>query len=177
MNAHANTGTVLDRILEARRAEVEHRKSVLPETALKYGVAAASPVRDFSAALSRDGLNVLAELKPASPSRGVLREPFDPVALAQSLESSGAAALSVLTEGEFFRGTLKNLRDARKSVQLPVLRKDFIFDPWQVWETRANDADSFLLIIAALNDAQLAELTAQGRELGMEPLVEVHTRE
>src|SRR5579862_7338073 len=173
----ANTGTVLDRILESRRAAVEHRKRVLPETALKYGVAAATPLRDFSAALSREGLNVLAELKPASPSRGVLREPFDPVALAQALESAGAAALSVLTEGEFFRGSLKNLRDARKSVALPVLRKDFIFDCWQVWETRANDADSFLLIIAALNDAQLAELTAQGRELGMEPLVEVHTRE
>jgi indole-3-glycerol phosphate synthase len=175
MSAYANTGTVLDRILEARRAEVDHRKRVLPETALKYGVAAATPLRDFSAALSRDGLNVLAELKPASPSRGVLREPFDPVALAQSLESSGAAALSVLTEGEFFRGTLKNLRDARKSVQLPVLRKDFIFDSWQVWETRANDADSFLLIVAALHDNQLRDLIVLARELRMEPLVEVHT--
>jgi indole-3-glycerol phosphate synthase len=175
MSAHANTGTVLDRILEARRAEVDHRKKVLPETALKYGAKAAEPLRDFSAALSRDGLNVLAELKPASPSRGILREPFDPVALAQSLESAGAAALSVLTEGEFFRGTLKNLRDARKSIQLPVLRTDFIFDPWQVWETRANDADSFLLIVAALHDSLLRDLIALGRELGMEPLVEVHT--
>ena len=175
MHTPVPTGTVLDRILEARRAEVEHRKQVLPETALKYGVAAATPLRDFSAALARPGLNVLAELKPASPSRGVLREPFDPVALATSLESAGAAALSVLTEGEFFRGTLKNLRDARKSIQIPVLRKDFIFDPWQVWETRANDADSFLLIVAALADAQLAELLALGRELKMEPLVEVHT--
>ena len=81
MSAHANTGTVLDRILEARRAEVDHRKRVLPETALKYGVKAATPLRDFSAALCRDGLNVLAELKPASPSRGVIREPFEPVAL------------------------------------------------------------------------------------------------
>jgi len=175
MNAHTNTGTVLDRILEARRAEVEHRKRVLPETALKYGVKAALPVRDFSAALSRDGLNVLAELKPASPSHGVLREPFDPPALATTLESAGAVALSVLTESEFFRGSLKNLRDARKSVNLPVLRKDFIFDPWQVWETRANDADSLLLMVAVLQDAQLRDLIALGRELGMEPLVEVHT--
>ena len=173
----SSTGTVLDRILEARRAEVDHRKKVLPLTALKYGVKAATPLRDFSAALCKPGLNVIAELKPASPSRGVIRDPFEPVSLATSLESTGAAALSVLTEGEFFGGSLKNLRDARKSVALPVLRKDFIFDPWQVWETRANDADSFLLIVAALNDAQLAELTAQGRELGMEPLVEVHTRE
>jgi indole-3-glycerol phosphate synthase len=175
MHTPVPTGTVLDRILEARRAEVEHRKKVLPETALKYGVAAATPLRDFSAALARPGINILAELKPASPSRGILREPFDPVALATSLESAGAAALSVLTEGEFFRGTLKNLRDARKSIQIPVLRKDFIFDPWQIWETRANDADSFLLIVAALSDHQLNELLVLSRELKMEPLVEVHT--
>src|SRR5260370_41586270 len=114
MSAHANAGTVLDRMLEARRAEVDHRKRVLPETALKYGFKAAPPVRDFAAALSRDGLNVIAELKPASPSRGIIREPFDPPALAKSLDAPGAAALSVLTEREFFRGSLKNLLDARK---------------------------------------------------------------
>jgi indole-3-glycerol phosphate synthase len=176
MNGPSNTGTVLDRILEARRAEVDHRKRVLPETALKYGAKAASPVRDFASALSRDALNVIAELKPASPSRGVIRDPFDAPALAKSLRSAGAAALSVLTEGEFFRGSLKNLRDARKEVSLPVLRKDFIFDPWQVWETRANDADSFLLIVAALDQGLLRDLIALGRELHMEPLVEVHTR-
>jgi indole-3-glycerol phosphate synthase len=176
MSAHVNTGTVLDRILDVRRAAVDHRKRVLPETALKYGVKAATPLRDFSAALSSPGLNILGELKPASPSRGVLREPFDPVALARSLEAVGAAALSILTEEEFFHGSLKNLRDARKSIALPVLRKDFIFDPWQVWETRANDADSFLLIVAALDDVQLRELIALGRHLGMEPLVEVHSR-
>ena len=175
MSAHANTGTVLDRILDARRTAVEHRKRVVPEAALKYGVKAASPLRDFSAALSRDGLNVLAELKPASPSGGVLREPFDPVELALALEGAGAAALSVLTEGEFFNGSLKNLRDARKATALPVLRKDFIFDPWQVWEARANDADSFLLIVAALPDVVLRELIDLGREIGMEALVEVHT--
>jgi indole-3-glycerol phosphate synthase len=107
----------------------------------------------------------------------VIRDPFDPVALATSFEAAGAAALSVLTEGEFFRGSLKNLRDARKSIHLPVLRKDFIFDPWQVWETRANDADSFLLIVAVLRQQQLIELIALGRELGMEPMVEVHTSE
>src|SRR5712692_10053236 len=171
------TGTVLDQILEARLLEVEHRKRVLPETALKYGVKAATPLRDFSAALCREGLNVLAELKPASPSRGVLRDPFEPVELAQSLQTAGACALSVLTEGEFFHGSLKNLRDARKAIQLPVLRKDFIFDSWQVWETRANDADSFLLIVATLNDGLLRDLIVLGREIGMEPLVEVHTGE
>jgi indole-3-glycerol phosphate synthase len=176
MNAPSNTGTVLDRILDARRAEVDHRKRVLPETALKYGVKAASPVRDFAAALSRDTINVIAELKPASPSRGIIRDPFDAPALAKSLASAGAAALSVLTEGQFFHGSLKNLRDARKEVSLPALRKDFIFDLWQVWETRANDADSFLLIVAALDDVLLGDLIALGRELRMEPLLEVHTR-
>ena len=165
---------MLDRILESRRAEVEHRKCVLPETALKYGAKAASPVRDFYSALSRDGLNIIAELKPASPSRGIIREPFDAPELAKSLSQAGAAALSVLTEGEYFHGSLKNLRDARKATGLPVLRKDFIFDPWQVWEARANDADSFLLIVAVLSDSLLRDLIALGREIGMEPLIEVH---
>lgn len=177
MNTPSNTGTVLDRILKSRRAEVQRRKSVLPETALKYGVKAASPARDFGGALSHAALNVIAELKPASPSRGIIRDPFDAAELARSLKSAGAAALSILTEGEFFAGSLKNLRDARKQVLLPVLRKDFIFDSWQVWESRANDADSFLLIVAALDDLLLRDLIALGRELQMEPLVEVHTRE
>src|ERR1700687_1456279 len=177
MTALSNTGTALDRILDARRASVEHRKRSLPLAAVKFGAKAATPIRDFSSALIRDAINILAELKPASPSRGVIREPFDPVSLAQDLESAGAAALSVLTEEEFFHGSLKNLRNARKSVALPVLRKDFIFDPWQVWETRANDADSFLLIVAVLRQQQLIELIALGRELGMEPMVEVHTSE
>jgi len=175
MNAPSNAGTVLDRILEARRADVDHRKKVLPETALKYGVKAATPVRDFTAALTRNGLNVIAELKPASPSRGVIREPFDAPALAKSLADAGATALSVLTEPEFFRGSLKNMRDARKEASLPALRKDFLFDPWQIWESRANDADSFLLIVAALDDELLRDLIALGRELAMEPLIEVHT--
>ena len=175
MSAHADSGTVLDLILHARRLEVDHRKRVLPEAALRYGVNAATPLRDFPAALTRDSLNIIAELKPASPSKGILRDPFHPVELARTLEAAGAAVLSVLTEGEFFRGSLKNLRDARNSVKLPVLRKDFIFDPWQVWETRANDADSFLLIVAALGDELLRDLIALGRELKMEPLVEVHT--
>jgi indole-3-glycerol phosphate synthase len=105
----------------------------------------------------------------------VIREPFDAPELAKALADAGAAALSVLTEGEYFHGSLKNLRDARKEMALPVLRKDFIFDRWQVWEARANDADSFLLIVAALRDTLLRELIALSRETGMEPLIEVHT--
>jgi indole-3-glycerol phosphate synthase len=175
MSAHADSGTVLDRILEARRLEVDHRKRVLPEAALRYGVNAATPLRDFASALTSNALNIIAELKAASPSKGILRDPFHPVELARSLEAAGAAVLSVLTEGEFFRGSLKNLRDARNAVKIPVFRKDFIFDPWQVWETRANDADSFLLIVAALDNALLRDLIALGRQIGMEPVVEVHT--
>jgi indole-3-glycerol phosphate synthase len=175
ISAQADSGTVLDRILQARRLEVDHRKRVLPEAALRYGVNAATPLRDFPSALTRDSLNIIAELKPASPSKGILRDPFHPVELAQSLEAAGAAVLSVLTEGEFFRGSLKNLRDARNAVKVPVFRKDFIFDIWQVWETRANDADSFLLIVAALSDELLRDLIALGRQLKMEPVVEVHT--
>src|SRR5277367_3480016 len=175
MSAQADSGTVLDRILQARRLEVDHRKRVLPETALRYGVNAATPLRDFPSALTRDSLNIIAELKPASPSKGTLRDPFDPIELGSSLEAAGAAVLSVLTESEFFGGSLKNLRDARKAVKIPVFRKDFIFDPWQVWETRANDADSFLLIVAALGDELLRGLLALGREIGMEAVVEVHT--
>jgi indole-3-glycerol phosphate synthase len=176
MAAETKSGTVLDRIIEARRAAIAHRKKSVPETALRFGVKHGLPVRDFSAALGRDSLNVIAELKKASPSRGLIRADFDPVGLAKGFETAGAVALSVLTEEEFFQGELKYMRDARAAVGLPVLRKDFIVDPWQVWEARATNADSFLLIVAVLGDDLLAELLALGRELGMEPLVEVHTR-
>jgi indole-3-glycerol phosphate synthase len=177
MSAETKSGTVLDRIIEARRAAIAHRKKAVPETALRYGVKHAKPVRDFAAALTRNFLNVIAELKKASPSRGLIRADFHPVLLAKDLEEAGAAALSVLTEEEFFQGDLKYMRDARAAVGLPVLRKDFIVDPWQVWEARATDADSFLLIVAGLKDEMLLQLLTLGRELGMEPLVEVHTRE
>jgi indole-3-glycerol phosphate synthase len=176
MAADIRTGTVLDRIIEARRAAIVHRQKSVPETVLRFGVKQAQPVRDFAAALGRDSINIIAELKKASPSRGLIRADFDPVTLAKGFEAAGAAALSVLTEEEFFQGDLKHMRDARAAVGLPVLRKDFIVDPWQVWEARATNADSFLLIVAALDDSRFTELLALGRELGMEPLVEVHTR-
>ena len=175
MTADAQTGTILDRIVEARRAAMEKRRRLHPLPVLKMAVEKAAPARNLAAALARPGLHVIAELKKASPSRGVLRSNFDAVALAAALAAAGAAALSVLTEEEFFQGSLGNLRAARAAVAVPVLRKDFIFDPWQVWEARAAEADSFLLIAAILSDAQLAELLSAGRELGMEPLVEVHT--
>jgi indole-3-glycerol phosphate synthase len=177
MNTPTLEGTILGRIVEARRAAVEHRKRSLPLVVLKVAVQKAAPPRDFAAALSRDALNVVAELKKASPSRGLIRADYDPVALARELEGAGAAALSVLTEEEFFQGSTRHLEQARKAAALPVLRKEFLFDEWQLWETRAIGADAFLLIAAILEDVQLAGLLALGRELGLEALVEVHTRE
>lgn len=177
--AKTTAGTVLTRILEARRTEVARRQRIMPETVLRIAVAKADPPRDFAAALTSAPLhgtaNVIAEIKKASPSAGLLRKDFDPRALATNFETAGAAALSVLTEEENFQGALAHLRDARGAVSIPVLRKDFIVDSWQVWEARAAGADSFLLIAAALDDSSLRELLALGRELGMEPLVEVHT--
>ncbi len=163
-------------MVEARRESVAKRKRLHPLPVLKMAVAKAAAPRDFAAALTRDSLNVIAELKKASPSRGVLRADFDAKVLAVSLAAAGAAALSVLTEEDFFQGSLTNLKTAREAVAIPALRKDFLFDPWQVWEGRSAGADSFLLITAILDDALLAELLALGRELGMEALVEVHTR-
>jgi indole-3-glycerol phosphate synthase len=170
--------TILDRIVDARRASLAHRKRVLPEVALKIAVERkAPPPRDLAAALSRRGFNIIAELKKASPSLGIIREDYSPAALASELERAGAAALSVLTEEDFFSGSLGDLKEARKVAQIPILRKDFMVDAWQVWEARAAGADSFLLIAAVLGDAALRELLELGRSLGMEPLVEVHSHE
>ena len=177
MKTDSRQQTILDRIVEARRESVAHRKRVLPEVPLKIAVEKAAPPRDFAGALTRDGVNVIAELKKASPSRGVIRENYAPAALAAGLERAGAAALSVLTEEEFFFGSLTDLKEAKKAAQIPILRKDFIIDPWQVWEARAAGADAFLLIVAILNDDALRELLDLGRSLGMEPLVEVHSGE
>jgi indole-3-glycerol phosphate synthase len=178
MDTASREKSILGRIVEMRRDSIAHRKRVLPEVALKIAVEKKAPsVRDFPAALSRPGINVIAELKKASPSRGVIREEYAPAALAASVAAGGAAALSVLTEEDFFHGSLADLKEARRVVEVPILRKDFIIDPWQVWEARAAGADSFLLIAAILADATLKELLELGRSLKMEPLVEVHSRE
>jgi indole-3-glycerol phosphate synthase len=170
------SSNILNRIVEKRRESVEHRKRVLPLVGLKMAVSKrAETPRDFRAALTGPGTRIIAELKKASPSRGVIREDFIPAKLAGILAEAGAAALSVLTEEDFFAGSLKNLKEARNTVSIPVLRKDFIFDPWQVWESRAGGADSLLLIAAVLNVETLADLVKLSRELGMDPLVEVHT--
>ncbi len=177
MTAPTKTGTILDRIVEKRRERLVMEQRRIPLPVLKMAVRKADPPRNFAAAFAGDGIHVIAELKKASPSRGVLRAEFQPVPLAQGFAQAGAAALSVLTEEEHFQGSLEYLRKVRGGVPLPVLRKDFLVDPWQVWEARAADADSFLLIVAVLSDRVLRELIGLGRELQMEPLVEVHTAE
>ena len=179
MESSSRSQNILDRIVEARRASVAHRKRVLPDAVLKLAVEKkAAPPRDFVGALARAGkINIISELKKASPSRGVIREEYAPAVLAASLEEAGAAALSVLTEEDFFSGSLGDLKEASRVTKIPILRKDFIVDPWQVWETRAAGADSFLLIAAVLSDAELRGLLELGRTLRMEALVEVHSRE
>jgi indole-3-glycerol phosphate synthase len=185
VSSETRTGTILDQIVGARRAAVERRKGLIPLVVLRHTVEKGATdkkpgaARDFAAALAaaQSGMRIIAELKKASPSAGPLRADYQPGELAAALEQAGARALSVLTEEEFFQGALEHLKAARSRTRLPVLRKDFIFDPWQVWETRAAGADSFLLLAAILSDSLLGELVALGRELGMEPLVEVHTRE
>jgi indole-3-glycerol phosphate synthase len=169
--------TILDKIIDARLESIAHRKRVLPDVALKMAIQKTDPPRDFPGALTRNAFNVIAEMKKASPSRGVLRDNYVPLELAPKLENAGAAALSVLTEEQFFQGSLTHLKEAKKVTKIPILRKDFIVDPWQVWETRAVGADSFLLIAAVLTEAALRELLDLGRSLRMEPLVEVHSRE
>jgi indole-3-glycerol phosphate synthase len=158
--------------------EIAAAQSRLPLAAAVSAARAAAPPRDFAGAL-RAKIDagrpaVIAEIKKASPSRGVLREAFDPPAIAASYGRHGAACLSVLTDTRFFQGRLDDLKAARGVCDLPVLRKDFIVDPYQVYEARAAGADCILLIVAALEPARMAELEGVAHELGMAVLVEVH---
>lgn len=168
---------ILRKIVEHKRRELEEKKakfnlSVLREEAEKLKVP-----RNFRDALSREGINIIAEVKKASPSRGVIREDFNPVEIARSYERGGARAISVLTDEKFFHGSPFYLRQVAESVKLPVLRKDFIIDEFQIYGARVLGASSFLLIVSILSDSQLKDFIFLGRELGMEPLVETHTEE
>jgi indole-3-glycerol phosphate synthase / phosphoribosylanthranilate isomerase len=168
---------VLERILVRTR---EHVAALRRERPLDKATARAptpSGQRPFAAALSQPGVNVIAEFKRRSPSRGVIREDLHPVKVAQAYEVGGAAALSVLTEAQFFGGSLEDLKEARGATLLPVLRKDFIVDPYQLWEAWYAGADAVLLIVAALSDRELATLQATAREIGLDALVEVHDRD
>ncbi len=174
MASFVQTGTVLDQILENTRREVEACERDKPLAALMSDVSAAPPLRDFRAALRRRTVTLIAEVKHASPSRGVLIEPFDPLSLALCYAQNGAAAISVLTDKRFFQGHLDHLKAIRAVVDVPLLRKDFVIDPYQVYEARAAGADAILLIVAALADDQLAGLCGLAGTLGISALVEVH---
>jgi indole-3-glycerol phosphate synthase len=169
---------ILARILAAKAAELAAARSAVPLDALREKALAMPPPRDFVGALraklARGEPAVIAEIKRASPSRGVLREQFDPAEIARSYAAHGAACLSVLTDRQFFQGAPEHLIAARDASGLPVLRKDFVLDPYQVLEARALGADCILLIAAALADARMGELEALARELDMAVLVEVH---
>jgi indole-3-glycerol phosphate synthase len=169
---------ILKRILAVKAVEITHARNANPLAAMRERASAAPAVRDFTGALrariAAGQAAVIAEIKKASPSKGVLREDFAPAAIAGSYAAGGAACLSVLTDRQFFQGAPEFLGAARAACPLPVLRKDFIVDPYQVFESRALGADCILLIVAALDLAQLRELEAIASELGMAVLVEVH---
>ncbi|MAT64701.1 MAG: indole-3-glycerol-phosphate synthase [Gammaproteobacteria bacterium] len=169
---------ILRRILARKTEEIAERRQRLPLDAIEARLAEASPLRGFAAALdSRIAAGqaaVIAEIKRASPSRGVLRADFDPAAIAASYARGGAACLSVLTDVDFFQGADAYLEQARAACALPVLRKDFMLDPYQVVEARLIGADCILLIVAALEDARMQELAGLAQDLGMDVLVEVH---
>ena len=169
---------ILRRILAVKADEIARAKLVVPLAALRTQAEAAAKPRDFVAALqsrlAAGHAAVIAEIKKASPSKGVLRAGFDPAAIAASYAKHGAACLSVLTDAQFFQGDPECLRRARAACQLPVLRKDFMLDPYQVYEARAMGADCILLICAALDSARMRELEAIALGLGMSVLVEAH---
>ncbi len=172
---------VLQRILTRKQQEVRERESVLSVDELAALTATVEAPRGFRATL-QERLEtgrpaVIAEVKKASPSKGVLRADFDPVAIARSYAAHGATCLSVLTDVDFFQGADAYLQQARAACVLPILRKDFMLDPYQVHEARALGADCILLIVAALDDGRLVALHRLARELGMDVLVEVHDRE
>ena len=171
--------TQLERILAHTLLEVTDRLATADFALLERKAAAHQP-RGFEAALRRAaaaGSAIIAELKKASPSRGLIRPDFEPVELATSLEAAGAAALSVLTDQEFFQGSLGNLERASAAVRIPCLRKDFIIDPFQILEARAAGADAILLIVAALNDEDLKNLSQEARRMELDVLCEIHDRE
>ena len=172
------TATVLETIVARARERVAERRRVRPLEGVRAAAGAAPARRPFAEALVRpDRINVIAEHKRRSPSRGPIREDLAPAQVARSYERGGAIALSVLTDEDFFGGCLGHLVEARAATALPALRKDFVIDAYQVWEARAAGADAVLLIVAVLSDVELRALLAEAGEAGLDALVEVHDQE
>jgi len=174
------TRSVLDRIREYKLEDLARRKSARPIAGIEAVAKSAPPTRGFADALrwrSRTGYGLICEIKKASPSRGLIREDFDPPALAKAFEGGGAACLSVLTDEPSFQGADRYLTQARSATDLPVLRKDFMYDPYQVAEARALHADCILIIMASVSDAQALELEDAAHRWGMDALMEVHNEE
>ncbi len=172
-------GQLLDEIMAWKRQEVPKQMAETPESDLQALLTFTPPAEDFAAALARPGVSLIAEVKRASPSKGLIAKDFDPVDLALTYAQGGAAAISCLTDARFFQGQLDYLTAIKEAfrardIHLPVLRKDFIYHPYQVLQARVAGADAILLIMAVLGDADYRDLLAYARELGMEALVEVH---
>jgi len=168
---------ILDKIIADKRVEVNDRRSQRSLEQLKEQIGSKPKCRNFYKAVTKPnsrGINVIAEVKKASPSAGVIREDFDPVAIAQTYEKCGADAISVLTDEKYFQGRLEHINQVKQAVDLPVLRKDFIIDIWQVYESRAAGADAILLIAEALKPGELMDLMIAAAELTLTVLLEVH---
>ncbi len=177
-NIAKRRGTILDEIMAYHREQLPRRMRETPLADLRALVSVAPPPADFYAALHAPGVSLIAECKKASPSKGLMVPDYDAARLARTYAEAGARAISVLTDGRHFQGSLADLRDVKEAVkQIPVLRKDFIFDPYQVYEARAAGADAILLITAVLSDNELQPLLKLTHQLGMNALIEVHTRE
>jgi len=171
------TPTILDEITQAKRSEVSNAKQRCTTAEMRKRADAMSPPRDFLQALAAPGpIKLIAEVKKASPSAGVIRATFNPAAIAQIYQDHGATCLSVLTDHPFFQGSITHLREVRATVHLPILRKDFIIDEYQILEARAAGADAILLIAEILSDQELVQFQKQAAELGMAALVEFHEK-
>jgi len=182
--ADFSMSNILDQIVETKREEIAERSALRSIDQLKEQIAQMSRPRNFFQAVTRKAegkntkpLNLIAEVKKASPSAGLIRPDFDPVAIARIYQAAGADALSVLTDEKYFQGHLSYLQAVREAVSLPVLRKDFIIDPWQVYESRAAGADAILLIAECLETSQLIDLQILATELNMSCLIEIHDLE